>query len=142
MFTVKIDDCLFIADPPKVTTNYTRRPDYIDFIFNTAGEPSNHTCLQWIHESELHKQSFKWNTIGKLYAKRTNPSENTGYYICRVSNGIPDLKGKTIQGAKIFFFFSEGTYHIMKTYIATVLLLTAALCRQKGGSYLVALRIF
>lgn len=117
MFKVKVDDCSFIADPPKVTVNYILRPDYIDFICNAAGEPSNYTFLQWVHESELHKQiRFLIGTrSGTLRVERTNQYEDTGYYICRVSNGIPDIKRKTIQEAKIFFI-SEGMQHIMKFY--------------------------
>lgn len=109
MLRVKIYVCSFIVDPPKVTVSYILRPDYIDFICNAAGEPSNYTFLQWVHESEFHKQIRLVNGTrsGKLYVERTNSSENTGYYICRVSNGIPDMKGNTIQEAKIFFV-SEG----------------------------------
>lgn len=73
--------------------------------------------LQWVHESELRKQIRFLNGTrsGTLRVERTNQYEDTGYYICRVSNGIPDIKRKTIQEAKMFFI-SEGMQHIMKFY--------------------------
>lgn len=97
--------------------NYTRKLDYIDFICNADGEPSNYTFLQWVHASEFHKQIrlFNGTRSGRLRVKNTNQSGDTGYYICRVLNGIPDIKGKTIQEANISFI-SEGMQHIMKFY--------------------------
>ncbi|VDI19404.1 Hypothetical predicted protein [Mytilus galloprovincialis] len=106
---IDLDNYQYFADPPQVTVYYIRKPDYIDFICNATGEPSNYTFLQWVHASEFHKQIrlFNGTGSGRLRVENKNQSGDTGYYICRLSNGIPDIKGKTIQEARIFFI-SKG----------------------------------
>ncbi|CAC5393277.1 unnamed protein product [Mytilus coruscus] len=94
---------LKILYPARVTVNYTLRHDYIDFTCNAAGEPNNYTYLPWVHESEFHKQIRLLNGTqsSTLHVQRTNiiskQYEDSGYYICCVSNGIPDINGKKVQ---------------------------------------------
>ncbi|CAC5393285.1 unnamed protein product [Mytilus coruscus] len=104
---------LNILYPARVTVNYSLRPDYIDFTCNVAGEPNNYSFLPWIHESEFHKKIrlFNGTRLGTLPVQRTNniskQYEDSGYYICRVSNGIPDMNGKKVQKGMTFVTF-EG----------------------------------
>lgn len=101
------------ADPPKVTVSHTVGPHYINFTCNAAGEPNNYTFLTWEHQSEYHEQirHFNGTKPGILRVQRTKnlfkQYEDSGYYICRVSNGIPDIKGQTIQQGKLLVIF-EG----------------------------------
>ncbi|CAC5378823.1 CNTN1 [Mytilus coruscus] len=105
---------LKILYPPNVTVSYTLGTTYIDFTCDAAGEPNNYTFLSWKHESEYqeHIRFFNGTTHGTLRVKRTNNFVNqykdSGYYICRVLNGIPDIKGKKIQEGKTYLPFADS----------------------------------
>lgn len=87
---------------------YKLGTNYIDFTCNAAGEPTRYIFSQWEHESEFHQLIRRVNGtgLGTLRVNRTkNPLkqfEDSGYYICRVSNGIPDIEGNSVQEGKAF----------------------------------------
>lgn len=92
---------------------YTFGFNYIEFKCNAAGEPNYYTFFQWVHKSEFHQQirQFNGTTSGILRVYRTknpfNQYEDSGYYMCRVSNGITNINGKTTQEGKTLVTF-EG----------------------------------
>ncbi|XP_071148145.1 uncharacterized protein [Mytilus edulis] len=97
---------LNILYPPKVIVKYTLEHDYIKFECNAYGEPKNYTFLPWEHQSKYHEhiRYLYGNRSGTLCVQRTrnlpqNQIEDNGYYICRVSNGIPVAgRNKTQEG--------------------------------------------
>lgn len=96
----------FFLDPPKVIVKYTLEHDYIKFECNAYGEPKNYTFLPWEHQSKYHEhiRYLIGNRRGTLCVQRTKnlpqkQFEDNGYYICRVSNGIPVAgRNKTQEG--------------------------------------------
>ncbi|CAG2195682.1 DSCAM [Mytilus edulis] len=96
--------------PPKVTVKYKLGTNYIDFTCSAAGEPTRYIFSQWVHKSEFHQLIFANGTrLGTLRVNRTkNPLkqfEDSGYYICRVSNGITDTEGNCIQEGTAFCYY-------------------------------------
>ncbi|CAC5393288.1 IGDCC4 [Mytilus coruscus] len=111
---------LNVTYPPKVTVKYTLGPNYIEFTCNAAGEPNYYSFLQWIHESEFQQQirMFNGTRSGILRVYRTKnplkPYEDSGYYMCRVSNGIPNINGKTTQEGKTLVSFEGPPVYLLE----------------------------
>lgn len=72
------------------------------------GEPDNVTYFRWEHRSifDEHIRYLSGTNDGILRLLDFNISaryQDTGYYLCNVSNGIPDKNGNVVQQGRIFF---------------------------------------
>lgn len=76
------------------------------------GEPDNVTYFRWEHRSIFHEhiRYLSGTNNGILRLLDVNISaryQTTGYYLCNVSNGIPDKNGNVVQQGRISFL-SKG----------------------------------
>lgn len=101
-----------------MTVNYSLSSVFIDLTCNATGEPNKYTFLSWVHESKFHDQirHFNGTRPGILRVLRTiiitKQYQDSGFYICRVSNGITDSNGKKFQKGMASVKF-EGMYYTM-----------------------------
>lgn len=72
------------------------------------GEPDSYRYFQWEHRSQYneHIRYLDSSDDGILQlpdVKVSNRYQDTGIYICNVSNGIPDDHGKIFKQGRAFF---------------------------------------
>lgn len=100
------------------------------------GEPNAYTYFQWEHVSEFHEhiRYLKARDDGILYLPYvdiSNRYQDTGFYICNVSNGVPDYHGNIFQQGREFIV-SEGNQfsvrYIKYTHYLCMILLYCLLC--------------
>lgn len=86
------------------------------------GIPTDYTYSHWEHQSEYneHIRYLNSTSTGNLILPITelkyNRYQDSGIYICRVTNGIPDRKGRYVQEGN-GYFVSKGKYYVFKTLI-------------------------
>lgn len=87
------------------------------------GEPHVYTYFQWQHLSVFHEhiRYLKARDDGIMYLPYVNISnryQDTGFYICNVSNGVPDYHGNIFQQGREFIV-SEGNQFSVRNYLHT-----------------------
>lgn len=75
------------------------------------GEPNSYKYYPWEHRSLLNKHirylGATYNGILRLpFSNSSNIYQDTGFYICNVSNGVPDYNGN---------FYQQGVAYIEST---------------------------
>lgn len=108
-----------LSDPPDVSVHYSKQELEESMVrneitCNASGLPDSYSYFEWEHTSKYHEH-IRWlsNTEpGTLsfYQKTDNPKSyfDNGFYICMVSNGVPDTEGSRIQ-KESFELCVEGT---------------------------------
>lgn len=71
------------------------------------GEPDNVTYFRWEHKSLFneHIRYLSATNEGILRINESKRYQNTGFYICNVSNGIPDYHGNVFQQGRDYIEF-------------------------------------
>lgn len=92
----------FLSDPPSVSVTQQFSGTSLNLSCNVEGNPKRYTFDKWYHRSEYNEtiRKFKGTPEGNLIIgapSKTQPHENDGLYICRVSNGIPDTYTNVYQ---------------------------------------------
>lgn len=112
----------YLIDPPVVNVMKMSLSDKIRDIQCIAhGEPKNFTFFMWEHRSLLNEHIRHLNSTedGILQLPPINTShryQDTGFYTCNVSNGIPDYAGNMFQQGT-GYLDSKGIYEVSLYYI-------------------------
>lgn len=74
---------------------------------NPDGQPNKYTFRRWEHKSLLdqHVRYLSGNATGFLKLPIQNETiryQDTGMYICRVSNGVADIGGKYLSEERAY----------------------------------------
>lgn len=82
------------------------------------GEPDFYNYFQWEHRSRFneHIRYLRATDDGKLQIRVVNVSnryQNMGFYICNVSNGIPDNHGKVFQQGRTYVEYAGINEYIL-----------------------------
>ncbi|CAC5380187.1 unnamed protein product [Mytilus coruscus] len=93
---------LDIQYPPDVTVTSTISEQNITLHCVADVRPDNYTFYDWEHKLEFneHIRRIRGTQKGELIINKSQKgqeNENDGIYMCTVSNGISNLKGKTKQ---------------------------------------------
>lgn len=93
-----------LAVPLKVTVTYNITNGTLNLQCSPSGVPNNYMFYPLEHISELNEHIRYLNSSNDgsvLYTSIINAGlEDTGIYVCKVSNGVLDQDGKQIQSGK------------------------------------------
>lgn len=87
------------------------------------GEPSSYHYSKWEHQSLFneHIRYLGGTDDGILRLPEVNLSniyQDAGFYICNVSNGIPDYSGNFFQQGRAYYLVSTGILRIsLRVYL-------------------------
>lgn len=109
---------IIVVDSPSVRLvymNFTESEKERFILCNATGHPNNFTYEQWEHESLLdeHIRYLSGNATGFLglpIQKRAYRYQDTGVYICSVSNGITDTGGQLLQKEQTYIISKGSIY--------------------------------
>lgn len=78
------------------------------------GEPNNYNYFPWEHRSRFDEHIRYLAAIDVRHRQLpgvnvSNTYQNTGFYVCKVLNGIPDYHGNFLQQGRVYVEF-EGVY--------------------------------
>ncbi|CAC5393267.1 unnamed protein product [Mytilus coruscus] len=98
---------VLIQNPPDVSINTTHFEDRVYLDCYASGDSGN-TFKDWEHKSESgkHIRYIENKQDGTLVLQKNN-FQNSGIYICRVNNGIPDMNGRLYQNKQVLVHY-EG----------------------------------
>ncbi|XP_052062030.1 neuronal growth regulator 1-like [Mytilus californianus] len=106
--TIKIQ----VVYPPQVTVAYNLTNGTLNFECSPSGVPNNFTFTQLEHRSEFDEHIRFLNSPNDYSVLRISIGnaglQDIGIYICKVSNGVPDQKGRKFQSGKTVVFELEG----------------------------------
>ncbi|CAC5417640.1 NCAM [Mytilus coruscus] len=110
------DILLSVSYSPGVTfvyENYTESDRYRHIQCNANGYPRNYTYKQWVHTSffDEHIRYLTGNATGYLRLpthKRQFRYQDSGVYVCSVSNGVSDNSGQCFQKDRAYVI-SKGS---------------------------------
>ncbi|CAC5412282.1 unnamed protein product [Mytilus coruscus] len=111
--------------PPSVRidyNNYTENENRRELLCVANGNPDTYTFSRWEHKSKFgeHIRFINGYTNGSLVlpATRTKSYQDSGFYVCTVSNGVPDTHGQVNQSNDAFLFAraDEPTYIRLEVY--------------------------
>ncbi|CAC5399969.1 unnamed protein product [Mytilus coruscus] len=92
--------------PPKVTIVYNITNGTLKLECSPSGVPNNYTFMQLEHRSEFNEHIRFLNFSNDGSVLRTSIEDvgiqDTGIYVCNVSNDVPDQYGRTFQSGKTF----------------------------------------
>lgn len=81
------------------------------------GEPNNSTCISWKHVSEqgIFIRKMKGSEYFTLRSYLNNYIQNR-YYVCAATNGVPDIRGRTVISGSRFVQLHVKVYIIIIIY--------------------------
>lgn len=96
---------MVFTDSPDVKIQYQILKQTITMDCVADGNPDNYTFYEWEHKSEFNEliRRIHGTPEGQLIinkAQNSKENEDDGIYVCTVSNGIPNIKGKLDQKGK------------------------------------------
>ncbi|CAC5411923.1 unnamed protein product [Mytilus coruscus] len=107
---------LIISYPPVINIRYRNLTEYSikrEIRCLAQGEPNTYNYFTWEHQSVFneHIRYLDGTDDGILRLPEINVSniyQDTGFYICNVSNGIPDYHGNVYQLGRAYYLVSIG----------------------------------
>ncbi|CAC5368461.1 unnamed protein product [Mytilus coruscus] len=107
---------LIISYPPVINIRYRNLTEYSsnrEIRCLAQGEPNSYNYFKWEHQSMFneHIRYLGETDDGILRLpemKISNIYQDTGFYICNVSNGIPDYGGNVFQQDRAYYLVSIG----------------------------------
>ncbi|CAC5393283.1 unnamed protein product [Mytilus coruscus] len=112
---------VLVIYPPDLTLHMYNLSDGVKLLCNASGVPSAYQYEDWEHRSELNEHiRYRKGTHNGHLIIQDNQYQNSGIYICNVTNGVSSKNGNIFQtrqisipyeGQPMFVFGDDKTHY-------------------------------